>query len=205
MIIIGAKGFAIELLEVLHEMGRTDNLVFYDDISNDLPSLLFDKFRILKSENEVKTFWTQNETQFSLGLGNPKNRQVMADKFCSWGGILSSIISPHAKIAKYGVDLGKGATILANAVITSSCQIGDGLLMYSNAIITHNCIVGKFAELSPGATLLGNVTLGNLTHIGANSTILPNLNVGDGVKIGAGAVVTKNVPDNSKIKGIPAK
>ena len=55
MIIIGAKGFAKELLEVCHQLGRTDNLVFFDNVSTDLPEQLYGQFPILRDENEVKT------------------------------------------------------------------------------------------------------------------------------------------------------
>ena len=34
MIIVGAKGFAKEVLEVVYQNKLLDNLVFYDDINN---------------------------------------------------------------------------------------------------------------------------------------------------------------------------
>ena len=46
--------------------------------------------------------------------------------------------------------------------------------------------------------------IGNNVRIGSNTTILP-VNIGDNVIIGAGAVVTKDIPDNSTVKGNPAK
>jgi hypothetical protein len=38
MIIVGAGGFAKELLEVCHQLGRTENLVFFDNVSTQLIS-----------------------------------------------------------------------------------------------------------------------------------------------------------------------
>lgn len=32
MLIIGAKGFAKEVLEILHQNGETEDLCFYDDV-----------------------------------------------------------------------------------------------------------------------------------------------------------------------------
>ena len=37
--------------------------------------------------------------------------------------------------------------------------------------------------------------------IGANSTILPGVTIGKNALIGAGSVVTKDVPDNTIVKG----
>jgi acetyltransferase-like isoleucine patch superfamily enzyme len=46
--------------------------------------------------------------------------------------------------------------------------------------------------------------IGNDVRIGSNATILP-VRIGNNVTIGAGAVVTKDVPDNTVVKGNPAK
>lgn len=205
MIIVGCKGFAKELLEVCHQLGRTENLAFFDNISTHLPEQLFGQFPILRSEDEVKAHFKENSKDFALGLGNPKLRMRMCELFENWGGILKSIISPHAAIANFGLEIGPGATILAHATITGSAQIGKGLLMYPNALITHDCVISNFVELSPGATILGNCQLAENVQIGSNATILPNLYIGQNVIVGAGAVVTKNIDNNKLVKGVPAK
>ena len=46
--------------------------------------------------------------------------------------------------------------------------------------------------------------IGDNVRIGSNATILP-VKIGNNVIIGAGAVVTKDIPDNSIVKGNPAK
>jgi len=47
MIIVGAIGFAKEVLEILHQLKETEDIFFYDDISNDIPKILFDRFKVL--------------------------------------------------------------------------------------------------------------------------------------------------------------
>ena len=205
MIIIGAKGFAKELLEVCHQLGRTENLVFFDNVSNDLPEKLYGQFPILRTEDEIRTHFNTHSNDFALGLGNPKLREQMCLLFESWGGKLRSVISPRASIGNFGVELGEGATVLANATITGSVKTGKGLLMYSNAILTHDNTVGDFVELSPGATVLGNVYIGNNTHIGANATLLPGVRIGNEVRVGAGAVVTQHIENGKTVKGVPAR
>ena len=49
------------------------------------------------------------------------------------------------------------------------------------------------------------VSVGEQTLVGANATVLPNCIIGKNVVIGAGTVVTKDIPDNTVVKGIPGK
>ena len=46
MIIIGAKGFAKEVLEILHQNNQLEGLAFYDDVNHDLPDLLYNQLHI---------------------------------------------------------------------------------------------------------------------------------------------------------------
>ena len=45
----------------------------------------------------------------------------------------------------------------------------------------------------------------NIALIGLGAKVLPGLSIGSHCTIAAGAVVTRNIPDNSKFAGIPAK
>lgn len=205
MIIVGAKGFAKEVLEILQKNQSFDNLAFYDDMSLEMPDLLYDKFPVLKTESEVVEYFKLEGPEFSLGLGKPILRQKMYDKFRILGGKLTSTISDKADIGSFDIKIGQGTNVLPYAVIANGSNIGKGCIVYYNTLITHDCIVGDFVELSPGVTLLGSCKIGSHSQIGANATILPGITVGQNAIIGAGAVVTKDVQDNCTVVGIPAQ
>lgn len=205
MLIIGAKGFAKEVLEVFHQMNETENIAFYDDVNAGVENFLFGKFPVLKNENQAEAFFKSNGSAFTLGIGNPQLRFKLYKKFTDLGGNYTSCVSPHASIGSYDIEIGEGTNILANASISNSSTIGKGCIIYYNVIITHDCTVGDFVELSPNAILLGNVNIGSFSHIGSNATILPHINVGKNVIIGAGSVVTADIPDNCVAYGSPAK
>jgi sugar O-acyltransferase (sialic acid O-acetyltransferase NeuD family) len=205
MLIIGAKGFAKEVLQVFHDLGLLDKIAFYDDINMDTGKLLFDKFPILRNENEVSSFFEKNGFDFTVCIGNPRLRHKLFKKISNLGGNYCSSISPKADIGSYDVEIGVGTNILSNAVISNSAKLGIGCLVYYNVIITHDCEIGDFVEMSPNAILLGNVKVGSFTNIGSNATILPNVKIGNNVIVGAGSVVTKDVPDNCVVVGTPAK
>lgn len=203
MVIVGARGFAKEILEIFHDRNDLAGLVFYDDINND--TLLFNQFQVLNNEHQVKNHFANFNNQFTLGVGNPALRHKLYQKFMDWGGVYTSTISPSAKIGSYDVKIGAGTNVLANAIFSNSSTIGMGGIVYYNVTITHDCIIGDFAELSPNVQLLGGCKVGNFTQIGASSVILPDVEVGSNVIIGAGSVVTKNIPSNCVAVGTPAK
>jgi sugar O-acyltransferase (sialic acid O-acetyltransferase NeuD family) len=205
MIIIGAKGFAKEVLEVLNQLNDIDNLVFYDDINLKTPEFLYDRFSILKSISDAQEYFKTVDKRFTIGIGNPILRKKLYDKFSTIGGKFVSTISPSSSIGSYEVEIGFGSNVLSGAIFSNSTKIGMGCIIYYNVIITHDCKVGDFVELSPNVNLLGNVEVGSYTHIGSNATILPNIKIGKNVIIGAGALVTKDLPDNCVAIGIPAK
>ena len=205
MVIIGAKGFAKEILEVLFQLKRTENIVFYDDVNLDIENFLFNKYPILKSEIEAAEYFKTNNGHFTIGIGDPRLRETLFKKFTSLGGSLTSVISPHAYVGNFDITIGEGCNIMTGAILTSSISIGKGVLINLSCTIGHDCKVGDFVELSPGVKISGNCTIGNFTTIGTNATILPRINIGSNVTIGAGAVVTKDIPDNSIAVGIPAK
>ena len=205
MLIVGAKGFAKELLEVIIRNNSEEEIVFYDDISNDLPELLFNKFRIIRNIEEASNYFQTQNPSFCLGVGNPNIRKYMEEKLSNIGGILKSTISIKADIGNFEIDISDGANILDGAKISNSVKIGKAALIYYNSIITHDCNIGKFVEISPNATILGRATIGDFVHVGASATILPDITIGNNVTIGAGAVVTQSIPDNAIVVGVPAK
>lgn len=205
MIIVGAKGFAKEVLEILHQLNQIENLVFYDDVNGDLPEKLFNQFQVLKNIDEASAYFKNVDNRFTVGIGNPILRKKLADKFTEAGGIFTSTISPLAIVGSYDVEIGVGSNILPGAVFSNSVKIGKGCIIYYNSVITHDTAIGDYVEISPSVNLLGRCSIGSFSKIGSNSTVLPDLKIGENVIIGAGSVVTKDVADNTMVVGIPAK
>ena len=205
MIIVGAKGFAKEVLEVLHQNKQIENLAFFDDVNIDIGDFLYDKFKILKSETEVKNHFRTYEKSFTIGIGNPVLRYNLYLKFKSLGGTFVSTISPKAEIGFFGNQIDNGVNIMTNTVLTTDIKIGKGVLINLSCTIGHDCIIEEFTELCPDVNISGNCKIGAFTFIGTNATILPNIKIGNNVIVGAGSVVTKDLPDNCVAIGIPAK
>jgi sugar O-acyltransferase (sialic acid O-acetyltransferase NeuD family) len=205
MIIVGAKGFAKELLEIAHQLNKTDKLVFFDNLSNDLPSMLFGQFPILHNKQEVLEYFRTVDNQFVLGLGNPLMRRKMCTQFETWGGEITSLISPYAQVGSFNTNIEAGTCIMSGSIITNDIKIREGVLINLNCTVGHDSSIGSYSELCPGVHISGNVIIGENCFIGTGAVILPNVELGNNVVVGAGSVVTKNVKDNLTVKGIPAK
>jgi sugar O-acyltransferase (sialic acid O-acetyltransferase NeuD family) len=204
MLIIGAKGHAKDILSVLSHNRQDQQLYFFDDVSTDLPERLYDQFPILRTLEEVEALF-KTQPDFALGIGTPRLRQLLSQKFEQLGGRLQSVISADANIGRYGVSLEAGVNIMAKVMISNSISIGKGALINAGALVHHDVRIGAFAEVSPGAILTGHAQVGELSSVGAGATILPKVKVGKNAVVGAGAVVTKDVPDNCLVMGIPAR
>jgi sugar O-acyltransferase (sialic acid O-acetyltransferase NeuD family) len=205
MLIFGAKGFAKEVLEIINQNGKLENLVFYDDVNSDIGTHLYNKFPILKSKEEAEHYFENVDRSFTIGIGDPKLREKLYTNFKEIGGKYVSTISKNAVIGSYSTTIGIGSNIMQNVVITNDVSIGIGVVINQISSIAHDVIIGDFCEICPNVSISGNCKIGRRVFIGTGAVILPKITIGNNVIIGAGAVVNKDLPDNCIAVGIPAK
>lgn len=205
MLVIGAKGFAKEVLQTLHDNDELNNLTFYDDVNEGLGTHFYNVFPILKNKKEAENYFTEIDNRFTIGIGSPILRKKLFLDFNSIGGKFTTTISNSAIIGSYGNVIEEGCNIMARVVITNDVIIGKGCIINQISSIGHDTIIGSFSEICPNVSISGNCKLGESVFVGTGAIILPGVTVGNGVVIGAGAVVAKDLPDNCVAVGIPAK
>jgi sugar O-acyltransferase (sialic acid O-acetyltransferase NeuD family) len=200
MIVIGAGGHALEVLDILIQDKYPHQIYFYDDVNPE--NLIFRGYPVIKTEIEIKIIFPSN-FYFIIGIGTPKYRKQLFNKFIAIGGKLSSIKSSNSIIPTEIKS--KQFDVMNLCYLGPEIEIGMGTLINTGAQIHHEVKIGEFCEISPRALLLGKVQIGNECSLGGNSTILPKIIIGNNVIIGAGTVVTKNIPDNKVVVGVPGK
>jgi sugar O-acyltransferase (sialic acid O-acetyltransferase NeuD family) len=199
MIVAGAGGHALELLDILISEGKTEGLYFFDEVNPG--DLLQGEYPILYKEEELAKAFLE-DPRFILGTGNPKVRYQFYKRFTSLGGALTSIKGRGIIFSKFST--GNEADIFNLCFIGANSRIGKGCLINTGAQIHHEVLIGEFSEVNPGAVLLGKSQLGSFCSIGANATILPKVKIGNHVTVSAGAVVTQDLPDGVLVEGVPA-
>jgi sugar O-acyltransferase (sialic acid O-acetyltransferase NeuD family) len=198
MLVIGAGGHALEVLDVLEERSIEDEIFFFDDTNANQTTIK--KYKVLKSVEEVISTLTK-ELEFIIAVGNPFVRRAFYERFSSVKGKFRSIKSITSFISNSSS--GEEYDVMKNCFIGPASVIRTGSLINTGAQVHHGVYIGEFSEISPRAVLLGNASIGSYCTIGANSTVLPKIKIGSNVIIGAGSVVTKDLPDNCMAAGVP--
>lgn len=204
MLVIGARGLAKEMLELFYQLDWLESLAFYDDVNEEVPRKLYDRFPVLRNPSRAEEYFREKDRRFVLGIGGPHTRHRLAARFESLGGVLTTVVSPKSAIGHFGTSIGTGAAVLTGAIITNDVTIGRGVLINKNCLISHDCIIGDFAEISPGA-YMGRTIVGRFSWLGMGSIIIPGVRIGDNAIVGAGAVVTKDVAPGVTVVGVPAR
>lgn len=200
MILAGASRHAKEIIQIMNQNNIKIDYLF-DNVSDDFDRY-FDSFNIIRNDLDLEKCICLN---FALALGGPNSRKKLFEKFIKLKKSPVSIISNTAVIGDSNVFLGLGLNIMHFVFISDCTYIGNGCLLNAFSSIHHDVYLGDFVEVSPRATILGGAKIGNQTMIGTGAIVLPNIKIGDNCIIGAGSVVTKDVPNDTKVYGVPAR
>ena len=112
---------------------------------------------------------------------------------------------PHigVVIIEDNCEIGCGSTIDRGSL--SNTIIGKNTYLDNQVHIAHNNKIGQNCIIAGQVGFAGSSTLGNNVMIGGQAGISGHLKVGSNVQIGGGSGVIKDIADNSKVMGYPAK
>ena len=118
---------------------------------------------------------------------------------------LNNIRYPHIGIViinEYS-EIGCGSTIDRGSM--SNTVIGRNTYLDNQIHIAHNVKIGDNSIIAGQVGIAGSTTIGNNVKIGGQAGISGHLKIGNNVEIAGGSGVIKNIADNSKVMGYPAK
>ena len=112
---------------------------------------------------------------------------------------------PHMGIVliEDNCEIGCGSTIDRGSM--SNTTIGKNTYLDNQIHIAHNVRIGKNSIIAGQVGIAGSSVIGNNVKIGGQAGISGHLKIGNNVDIAGGSGVIKDIPDNSKVMGYPAK
>ncbi len=160
----------------------------------------------LGTSNDLKKILPlTNKAVISIGsIGNTKARLINFENLKKAGFNFPTLVSPKAIVAE-NVSIGEGTIIEHNVVVNPSAKIGSNCVISNNSVIGHDLVIGNNVFIAAGVTTNGDSSIGDNTFIGTGATVIQKLKIGKDCLIGAASCVTKDVRDNSKVAGVPAR
>ena len=204
VIVIGSGGHAKVVVDALLHEGL--NVIGITDAD---PSKNGNKLLGVSiiGDDAVLDNYNASDIELALGIGTIKAnspRKKIFSTFKSRDFNFATVIHPSAIIGNE-VNIGEGAQILSGAVVHPGATIGMGAIINFGARIDHDCNIGEFAHIAPGATLSGGTKIGNGAHVGTGASIIQGITIGAHALVAAGATVVRDVNDNERVAGVPAK
>jgi sugar O-acyltransferase (sialic acid O-acetyltransferase NeuD family) len=196
--VYGAGGHSQVVTDVLQEMGLSV-IAYVNDypkrehraVTRTIPGV-----RVGRLEDFPKL-----RAPLVLAVGNNTERMELVSMLdVEW----ISAIHSSATIASTAT-IGTDTVVLHRAVIQANAAIGNHVLINTAASVDHDNRIGDYVSISPHVTLCGHVEVGEGTFIGAGATVIPSVKIGKWCTIGAGTLVIRDIPDNTKAFGVPAR
>ena len=117
----------------------------------------------------------------------------------------SNLRYPHIGIViiEDNCEIGCGATIDRGSM--SNTIIGKNTYLDNQIHIAHNVNIGENSIIAGQVGIAGSSIIGKNVRIGGQAGISGHLKIGDNVDIAGGSGVIKDIPNNTKVMGYPAK
>jgi UDP-perosamine 4-acetyltransferase len=162
---------------------------------------------VLGDDNLLVTLYAKGITNACIGVGSAKDnsiRKTLYEKVKQAGFFIPALFHPKTIVSKES-KISEGVQIMAGAVIQVDSSIGKNTIINTGAIIEHDCNIGSHVHICPSTTLSGGCLIGEGAFIGAGATVIQGIRIGSNAIIAAGSVVVRDVLDNTKVSGVPAR
>lgn len=203
--LIGAGGFAREIMPIAAvKLSRKADLAFVETAP---AKAMVNGYDLLSAEAfEAAEYGSK---MFNIAIADSCVRERFAKRLKDLGYTPVSLTAASVTIYDE-VQIGEGAILCANAVLTSNAKIGKFFHANLNSYVAHDCIIGDYVTFAPNVACNGNVHIGDHAYIGTGAILKQGSQeaprrIGEGAVVGMGAVVTRDVAPYTTVVGNPAR
>ena len=197
--ILGAGGFAREVLNIYIDLGREDEVTGFIEQDTSRQGVILNGKPILDS-NVLDN--APSGTKLIGAIGS-RNRRTWIESLEERGFEFETIVHPSVVTSRWLI-LETGCILCAGSILTNNITIGRHTIVNLGCTIGHDVKIGNYVTVSPGVDIAGNVHIEDEVWVGIGSALIEKTYVGKGSYIGAGAVVTKDIPPGVLAVGVPA-
>ena len=199
LLILGAKGVARMVLEILAGQNDWDEIALLDNFPQS--DSVYSYPIIGKCDDAAQ--YRQDYTHAFVCMAGGTTRRRFQEIIIAARYEIPNVIHPLAYVSP-SAQLGRGVLIDAFAVIQPNCKIGDGCFIHAGAAVAHDNILGDCVSLSPNVATTGGVQIGACSFLAAGCAVINDIKIGKNVIVAAGAAVIRDLPDNVMAAGCPA-
>src|SRR5690606_20068923 len=129
---------------------------------------------------------SRNTALFTVGIGTPKVRRIIAEKFERAGSRPATLIHPNSVIGSV-CNIGEGSILCSGTHVATNVTLGRYVLLNPLVTVGHDSKLGDFCVANPAANVSGEITVGDEVLVGTGAQILQGLKIGSGSIVGASA------------------
>lgn len=206
VVIIGAGGFAREVLDVMEACNSVGDS--YDILGYIVESQYAQRGTVINGKQVLGDFdWLAEHAQqveAVCAVGQPELQLRLIRRAEEAGARFCNVIHPAAMLTRW-VQMGTGVVVTAGCILTNNIRLGNHVQVNLDCTIGHDATLGDFATLAPGVHVSGKVTLSTGCYVGTGVNIIDKIHIGEWSIVGAGSTVIRDVPPNTTVVGVPAK
>lgn len=208
LVIIGAGDFGREVIGIVNRINVANkeeqyDLVGFVDDNIKLRDRCIGGLKVLGDIQWLNNY--QGETLYAVcSIGTGQIRKRVIEKITNKNIKYPVLIDPDVSFLG-GESIGEGTIISSNNSVSIDVNIGRHVIINLSCTIGHDVTIDDFSVINPGTNLSGFVHIGECTDIGTGTKIIQHINVGKNAVTGAGAVVIRDIDDEDKVAGVPAK
>lgn len=199
--IVGAGGFAREVLALLMAIGNYEVLGFIDE---NYKSSMIHGYPIIGTDEEINM--TETPLKLVIAVGDPNLKKQIRAKYSNPLIAFPTLIHPNVIFGdRTTIIIGEGCILCAGTILTTDIVLEDFVTVNLNCTIGHDVVIHSYSSLMPSVNIAGEVHIGSLVYIGTGANVINQLEINDNSIIGAGATVVNSIPSNCTAVGVPAK